>query len=90
MMVFYARNDESGALAGVHMNGGDFDTDATFSAHLLAQADARFLRRDGDTITITCDEGVARYHVTEVDPVSKAVHATLVSVERATEMAVSG
>lgn len=64
-MIFHADYASDGTVERIHLNGGDFDQEATFSLELLTQSDSRFLRYDESEgiITIQVAEGTARYRV---------------------------
>jgi hypothetical protein len=64
MMSFRVHyNTADGAMAGIELVGGA-DLVAEFTAELIDQADARFLTRDGNTITIHAMNGEWTYRLT--------------------------
>ena len=63
MMTFYRRDNPDGSMAGIHMNGSDFDAECDFSVELVNQSIPEFLSVSGDMLTITVDEGTATYKI---------------------------
>lgn len=86
VMGLRGRYGDDGSLAGVCLQGGVFPSEVEWDEDIFDVADERFLRRDGDEITVHVDEGTAKYRVTArlSDPVMGAMlEAVLTEVDPA-------